>query len=223
MRSRFVIGFICLVVGSGSCFAFSLPFFHSDKPKRPNVQTSETDQYAVFFALSGTSEMRANSLGLEKKWLEISYKLVCLGEEEHPKLFNTSGWVEVLFQDKEGFILARDPVALESLIGDREYYGYVWGEEKKVKKINRVTVRPLKATDIPSPPKDQAPVELTAPVPFPAELAAPLPATAVEEPALPAPVTNEDIQETLKQFENEIPDQITAPEPEEKDQNEEEN
>ena len=150
----------------------------------------------------------------EKNLREIGYKLVDRSSEPG-QLFAATGWVEIRFQDKEGFNLMTAPVRFEN--AKTEYYGFVRIDPSKARQIARVEVRPLKPSEIPAPAAEPVappkPASTAAPKPaaepehlFTAEQTAQIAAesqkrAALKKSAPQAIVTNEVLQKTLQDLE----------------------
>lgn len=120
----------------------------------------------------------------DPKWSELGYKLVDRTGEPG-KLFGESGWVEIRFQDKEGFNVMTEPVHFDN--PKTEYYGFVRIENSKAGQISRIDLKPLKPSEIPKPASEPSPSPAPVNPPFaPLPSAAPLAQEEAPKPPPPA-------------------------------------
>ncbi|MBN1687755.1 MAG: hypothetical protein JW893_01500 [Candidatus Omnitrophica bacterium] len=114
--------------------AFSVSWPSLFKERKSQVCSRMHDDYMVLFYFTGNSEKRKNLKGKKEKWLEMNYKLV--NRKENPAdLFGKSRTGEVRFLDEEGYSVLSVAVHFEDLLLKREYYGELWVEKSRAKKM----------------------------------------------------------------------------------------
>ena len=248
---RWWILFAALTLGPAPAFAGpdfqALFFWKKEKKQKPvevpveqkagSVRIFETPEYLLLFSIYPITRKVAPDGPREEDshWNEVGYKLVVRGEEP-AKLFGAEDWLEIRFQDKDGFNVVADSVHHEA--GKTEYYGFIRVEIPKAKQIRRLEIKPIKPPAPASSPHQEAaeppkpaPVPVATPAPEVPKQEKPKPVAegvsekksgaeavpAAEKPAAadaasspfgPSAVTNEGIQKTLQEVEKKEPTKI---------------
>lgn len=137
------------------------------KPSKPNknIRVTETPDYIVLFFLTGVNEKRAGGDGVEKKFLELSYKFSIRLDEPSQLFGGTGGWAKIRFLDSEGYSLAEDKVPFSELLRGKEYYGFAWIAESKAGFLRGADIHMLKPDEIPPPAPVVLPVQEVPPSP----------------------------------------------------------
>jgi hypothetical protein len=225
MKRTYFFFFLLSFLSASTCFGF-FSFKAKGKPSRPQNPAIKILENEVFrFVYTPTDSVQSFGEGkdLQKK-REVSYKFVCLSDSCFD-FFLETGWARVLLKDEKGNILGEIKIAREDWIGNRDAYGFVWIDELKINKIERFQIQALPDSEIPADrkkvSKETAEPSPTAPVPSIEEKKTEKgetkqvtpPADAATIPAIPQNkhLTNQDIAETLKEFEHQLPTQIQAP------------
>ena len=97
-----------------------------------SVRVFEKPGYTVLFSVY--------PVPVAKGWSEIGYKLVDRAADP-AKLFGTSGWAEVRFQDKDAHDLASGRLPFKD--SKTEYYGFIRIENSKTASIAQVDLKPV--------------------------------------------------------------------------------
>lgn len=217
MQKRFFI-----IIFLGMVFIFNgAAFALSHNPPKPDVVFSEQNHIRILFLQNGRTHHLMDERGKKEKWVEVTYKFVAV-DEKGLDLFSQTGWVKVNLLDAENFELVEDGVRKEDLYADREYFGSVWIPERKAKQLvrgsaasvkedrikkimernekNRLMIEGVDAQPSLRLKELQAPKQAAHETPIAPEG---LSAQAVK-PEPPKKLTNEDVEELLKAFDEEV-------------------
>ncbi len=127
----YFLGFFFFYLAFSS--AAQAAFWKKETPKIVKTTTvSDPAPYRVIYK-SGAFSSKGGAGDSGKKWMELDYKIVDMGDVEGV-LFQPQGGGQVRFMDKDGFVLAADLFLMEDF-QKTDYYGSVLIERDRLEKI----------------------------------------------------------------------------------------
>ena len=198
--------FLTAVFFNAPVFGFS--FLNPAPAKKDrNAKVSKTADYFVLFFLTGESKAAIDGpAGPPSK--ELGYKFFA---ERPESLFGEFGWIEMQFLDKKGEVTATDVLSIKDLNPHHEYYSFIWVEPEKASRIDRAAIRSMNSAQAKQAEEKKSlaisqnnpKIQDVSLVSSKSEVAA---QTALRVPlskpkAENTPITNEEIQQALKELE----------------------